>query len=203
LSDFLLSAFPNRTKPVELSWQKFLDSGANPDTSKIKLEKKILINNQIRAEKVRVIDEEGKQIGIFSLEEALKIAKERNLDLILVTEKADPPVCKIADFGKYLYWLKKKAKGTKKVSETKTIRLSFNISLHDIAIKARQAEKFLKEGNKVKVELILRGREKGLSDLGKKKIEEFLGILKSLIEIKTEGEIKKEPKGFTLIVSRK
>jgi len=131
------------------------------------------------------------------------MARERNLDLIQVTEKVEPPVCKIGDFGKYLYWVKKKERGAKKMSQTKTIRLGFNISLHDLQTKANQAEKFLKEGNKVKIELILRGRQKGLSDLGKEKIEQFLQILNNLIPIKAEGELKKEPKGFTLIITKK
>ena len=142
-------------------------------------------------------------MGIFHLEEALRMARERNLDLIQVTEKVEPPVCKIGDFGKYLYWVKKKERGMKKVSETKTIRLGFNISLHDLQTKANQAEKFLKEGNKVKIELILRGRQKGLSDLGKEKIEQFLQILNNLIPIKAERELKKEPRGFTLIITKK
>ena len=167
------------------------------------MEKRILINNQIRTEKLRVIDENGKQLGIFSLEEALRMARERNLDLIQVTEKVEPPVCKIGDFGKYLYWVKKKERGMKKVSETKTIRLGFNISLHDLQTKANQAEKFLRAGNKVKIELILRGRQKGLSDLGKEKIGQFLQILNNLIPIKAEGELKKEPKGLTLIITKK
>jgi translation initiation factor IF-3 len=167
------------------------------------LEKRILVNNQIRAEKVRVIDEEGKQLGIFSFQEALRMAKERNLDLIQVTEKVEPPVCKIGDLGKYLYWLKKKERKAKKISETKTIRLGFNISLHDLQTKANQAEKFLKAGNRVKIELILKGRQKGLSDFGKEKIEQFLQILSSQIPVKTEGELKKEPKGFTLIITKK
>lgn len=167
------------------------------------MEKRISVNNQIRAEKVRVIDEEGKQLGIFSFQEALRMARERNLDLIQVTEKVEPPVCKIGDLGKYLYWLKKKEKGAKKISETKTIRLGFNISLHDLQTKANQTEKFLKAGNKVKIELILKGRQKGLSNLGKEKIEQFLQILSSQIPVKTEGELKKEPKGFTLIITKK
>ena len=150
-----------------------------------------------------MIDENGRQLGIFSLEEALGMAKERNLDLIQVTEKVDPPVCKIGDLGKYLYWLKKKEKRAKKISETKTIRLGFNISLHDIQIKANQAEKFLKEGNKVKIELLLKGRQKGLSDLGKEKINQFLQVLNSLIPIKKEGELKKESKGFTIFVTKR
>lgn len=165
--------------------------------------KKPLVNNQIKAEKVRLIDENGKQVGIVSLEEALQIAKERNLDLVQVTEKVEPPVCKILDYGKYLYWLQKKAKVKGKGSEIKRIRLRFNISLHDLENRARQAEMFLKKGNRVKIEMILRGRERGLSDFAKGKIEQFLEILKNKIPIKSEGELKKEPGGLTMIITKK
>ncbi|MDP2930687.1 MAG: translation initiation factor IF-3, partial [bacterium] len=105
-------------------------------------------NNQIRAPEVRLVDETGKQLGVVSLIEALKLAQERQLDLIQVTEKVVPPVCKLGDYGKYLYWQEKKHKETRirRGGETKGIRLSFGISPHDIEIRANQAEKFLKEG---------------------------------------------------------
>jgi len=164
--------------------------------------KKPLINNQIRAEKVRLIDENGKQIGIVLLEEALRLARERNLDLIQVTEKVEPPVCKIIEYGKYLYWLQKKEKGVKKSSEIKGIRFGFNISLHDLEIKADLAENFLRKGNRVKIEMILRGREKGLSEFAKGKINQFLEILKKRIPIKPEKELKRESRGFTMIISK-
>jgi len=162
--------------------------------------KKPLVNNQIRAKEIRLIDETGKQLGVFNLEEALKIVRERNLDLIQVTEKVEPPVCKIGDYGKYLYWLRKKEKGIKKTTEIKRIRLNFNISLHDLENRARQAETFLKKGNKIKVEMILKKREKALSDFAKEKINQFLEILEKLIPIKIENEIKKDAKGFTMII---
>lgn len=164
------------------------------------MSERVLINNQIRAEKVRVIDEEGKNLGIFSLEEALKIAREKNLDLIQITEKVDPPVCKLMDYGKYLYWLQKKKRGQQKESKVKIIRLGFNISSHDLETKANQVEKFLIKGNKVKIEMLLRGREKGLEIFAKEKILKFIEILKEKIPIKIEGELKKEPKGFTIII---
>ena len=164
-----------------------------------------LVNNQIRAPQVRVIDETGKQLGVISLEEALRMAKERNLDLIQVSEKAEPPVCKIMDYGKYLYWLQKKEKAAKgsKASELKGIRLGFNISLHDLETRAQQAEKFLKKGDKVKVEMVLRGREKAFEDLGKGKINQFLEILEKQIPIKIEVGLKKEPRGLTMIISKR
>ena len=166
--------------------------------------RKPLINNQIRALKVRTIDETGKQLGILNLAEALRLSRERNLDLIQVTEKVEPPVCKIMDLGKYLYSLEKKEKASrlKMVGKIKGIRLGFNISLHDLGIRARQAEKFLRKGNKIRVEMILRGREKSHGELAKEKINQFLEILEKLIPIKIERELKREPRGFTIIIAK-
>lgn len=163
-----------------------------------------MVNNQIRAREVRLIDEEGKQVGILPLEEALRMARERNLDLIQVTEKVEPPVCKIMDYGKYLYQIKKREgqMKSKSAGEVKGIRLGFNISLHDLETRVDQAEKFLRKGKKIKIELILRGREKAHQDFAKKKIEQFLEMLKNKIPIKIERELKKEPKGLTMIITK-
>lgn len=161
---------------------------------------KLLVNNQIRAREVRVIDENGRQIGILPLEKALQLAKEKGLDLIQVTEKVEPPVCKLADYGKYLYWIQKKGRQQKSKSEVKVIRLGFNISLHDLETRVNQAEKFLKQGNKVKIEMLLRGRERGLEEIGKEKFNKFLELLKERVPIKIERELKKEPKGFSMII---
>jgi translation initiation factor IF-3 len=167
------------------------------------LQKKYLVNNQIKAEKVRIIDQEGKNLGIFLLEEALRMARERNLDLVQITEKVDPPVCKLIEYGKFLYWLRKKERKMKKTAEMKTIKIGFNISPHDLEIKIRQAEKFLREGNKVKLEIFLKGRQTQFADLGKEKLEKTIQFLNSLIPIKTEGEIKKVPSGFSAILTKK
>jgi len=164
--------------------------------------KKPFINNQIRARQVRLIDETEKQVGVVSLEEAIQMARERNLDLIQVTEKIDPPVCKIMEYGKYLYSLQKREKGVKKSSEIKGIRLGFNISPHDLEIKANLAENFLKKGNRVKIEMILRGREKGFSELAKEKVKQFAEILGKKIPIKIEKELKREARGFTMIIAK-
>lgn len=143
-------------------------------------------------------------MGIFDLEKAIKIAKERNLDLIQITEKIEPPVCKIMNYGKYLYRQKKKEKAVKpKGGELKGIRLTFGISKHDMETRARQAEKFLKKGDKIRIEMRLRGREKALQNFAKEKINKFLEILNNLIPIKIEGEIKKQPRGLTMIISKK
>jgi translation initiation factor IF-3 len=166
--------------------------------------KKLLVNNQIRARELRLIDEMGEQMGIISLEEALRIARERNLDLIQVTEKVTPAVCRLGDYGKYLYREEKKEKATHKHKggELKGIRLTFNISQHDLETRVRQTEKFLKRGNRVRVELPLRGRQKALQNFAKEKIEKFLEILKGIVPIKIEQELKREPRGFTMIITK-
>lgn len=167
--------------------------------------KKPFINNQIRALKIRVIDETGKQLGILDLRDAIEMAREKNLDLIQVTEKVDPPVCKIMDYGKYLYQEEKKEKEAlkkQKGGEMKGVRLSFGISIHDLETRAHQAEKFLKEGDKIRIEMVLRGREKAHQDFAKDKISQFLDILEKQIPFKVERELKREPRGFTIIISK-
>ena len=136
---------------------------------------------------------------------AIDMAKSRGLDLIQVTEKVEPPICRIGDYGKYLYSLKKKEKKINlknRSGELKEIRIGFNISPHDIEVKAKQAEKFLKDGDKVKVGMILRGREKAMGDFAKKKVQFFLESMEKLIPIKTERELKREPKGFSMIIAK-
>jgi len=166
--------------------------------------KKPLINNQIRAPQVRVVDENGKQLGVMSSQEALQLARERNLDLIQVTEKVEPPVCKLGDYGKYQYLQEKKEKAARKHKggELKGIRLTFNISQHDLETKVRQAEKFLKKGDRIRVELPLRGREKALGNFAKEKMNKFLEILQSTVPVKIERELKREMRGLTMIISK-
>jgi len=167
---------------------------------------KILINNFIRAKEVRVIDETGKQLGIINIFEAIDLAKSKGLDLIQVTEKVNPPICKIADYGKYLYTQQKKERKIRantKESKLKEIQLGFNISPHDIEVRAKQAEKFLSDGDKVKINLPLRGREKAMGDFAKKKMEIFVEKMNTLMETKVEREIKREPRGFSMIISKK
>jgi translation initiation factor IF-3 len=163
-----------------------------------------LVNNQIRAQKIRFIDETGKQMGIIPLTEALEIAKERNLDLIQVTEKVEPPVCKLGDYGKYSYLKEKKEKTThkQKGGELKGIRISFNISSHDMETRIKLAKKFLDQGNRIRIELPLKGREKAHGDFAKEKINKFLENLKESMSIKIEKELKREPRGFTIIISK-
>ncbi len=143
-------------------------------------------------------------MGVVNLEEALQVARERNLDLIQVTEKVEPPVCKLGDYGKYLYREEKKEKAAHKHKggQLKGIRLSFNISQHDLETRVHQAEKFLNKGDTVRVELLLRGREKTLQDVAKGKIDKFLEILRGTTQIKIERELKREFRGLTMIISK-
>ncbi|MEK7664640.1 MAG: translation initiation factor IF-3 [Patescibacteria group bacterium] len=164
---------------------------------------KILINNFIRAKEVRVIDEQQKQLGVMNIFQAIDLAKSKGLDLIQVTEKVEPPVCRIGNYGKYLYSLQKKEKKIKpRGGDLKELRLTYNISPHDMEVRAKQAEKFLKEGDKIKISLVLRGRQKAFGYLAKDKVQFFLNVINGLIPIKTERELKKEPRGFTTIISK-
>ncbi|MFA5086958.1 MAG: translation initiation factor IF-3 [Candidatus Paceibacterota bacterium] len=163
-------------------------------------------NNQIRARDVRLIDETGAQLGLVPLAQALEMAKAKGMDLIQVTEKVEPPVCKIGDYGKYLYSLQKKERKISlgaKGGEVKSIRLTFNISDNDIDTRAIASEKFLKKGDKVKVDLPLRGRQKGLTNVGEQRIQKFLELLGQKIEIKIEKPLKREPKGLSMIIAKK
>lgn len=161
-----------------------------------------MVNNQIRAVKVRVIDESGQQLGIFDLKKALQKAQEKGLDLIQVTDKAQPPVCKIGDYGKFLYQERKKERKrkAKKSGELKNLRLSLKISEHDLNTRIKTAENFLKKGYKVRVEMVLRGREKVLVNFAQEKIVKFLENLQKSIPFKIEREIKKEAGGLRVIL---
>jgi len=166
---------------------------------------KVLINNFIKAKEVRVVDETGAQLGVMNIFPAIDLAKSKGLDLIQVTEKVEPPVCRIGNYGKYLYSLQKKERKIKahtKESKLKEVQLGFNISSHDIEFKAKQSKSFLEDGDKVKVSMVLKGREKAMGDFAKNKIQFFLDTTEKLLPIKIERELKREPKGFTVIISR-
>lgn len=137
------------------------------------------------------------------MEKALQLAENSGLDLIQVTEKVEPPVCKIMDYGKYIYQLGKKEKQEKsKGGELKGIRLSFGISQHDLEVRVHQAEKFLKGGDKVMIEMRLRGREKAMGDFAKEKVNKFLEILQGATPYKIERDLKRDPRGFTMIIAK-
>lgn len=138
------------------------------------------INEDIRVKEVRVITADGEQLGIMSTKDALKKAEEKNLDLVLMAPQANPPVCKIMDYGKYRFDQAKKEKESKKnqrIIETKEIRLSLNIDTHDFDTKANQARKFLATGHKVKVSIRFRGREMAHPQLGEETMKKFADAL--------------------------
>lgn len=124
--------------------------------------KEMQINEEIRDSEIRVVTDDGEVLGVMSADEALKIAEERNLDLVKIAPQAKPPVCKIMDYGKYRFEMikrEKEAKKNQRVIEIKEIRLSLNIDTHDFQTKVNHAKKFLESGNKVKVTIRFRGRE--------------------------------------------
>ena len=154
------------------------------------ISKENLINEEIRDKEVRVIDTDGTMLGVMSIDEALNLAAEKRLDLVNISPNAKPPVCKILDYGKYRYELQKKEKEAKKKQKTmqvKEIRLSTFIEDHDIQVKAKTASKFLQDGDKVKVSLRFRGRERDYKDKG-------MAVMQSFAEIVSEvGVVEKKP----------
>ena len=137
----------------------------------------IRINERIRAREIRVIDDEGKQIGILPPYEALKMARERNLDLVEISPTAQPPVCRIMDYGKFLYQQEKKereAKKHQKVITVKEVKFRINVDDHDYETKKNHVLRFLDEGDKVKATIFFRGREMTRTGLGREILERLI-----------------------------
>lgn len=167
--------------------------------------KKTPINNYIRAKEVRLVGSEGEHFGIVSIEEALKKAQEKELDLVQMTSNVEPPVCKITDFGKYSYEESKKRKKQEKTTkvQVKSIRLGFAISDHDMEVRVKSAEKFLNKGDMVRVIIPLKGRQKALEPVAKEKLEHFLEKISQKLEVKKEKDISREPRGLTITITKK
>lgn len=142
----------------------------------------------IKAQEVRLIDEEGKQIGVLPFKEALKIAKERGYDLVEVAPNATPPVCKIIDYGKYKYQLSKK-QAPKKSSDVKDIKIRPHISDHDLTLKAKHIRRFLDSGDKAKVIMYFRGREIIRPEMGMKVFERLLQLISGKYTIETQPKL--------------
>ena len=152
--------------------------------------KEIEINEAIRDREVRLIDADGTQLGVVSGREALRLAQEKDLDLVKIAPQAQPPVCKILDYGKYRFEQQKRekeAKKNQKVIEIKEIRLSLNIDTNDFNTKVNQAEKFLKAGHKIKVSIRFRGREMAHTNLGHE-------VQKRFAEALPDAQVDKPPK---------
>ncbi len=155
---------------------------------------------------MRVVTADGEYIGVLNKEEALKEAEKRDLDLVEISPNANPPVCKIIDHGKYKYRQQKKEQKKSQKShqpELKTLKLSFSISTHDMEIRAKNAKKFLSRGDRVRVVLPLRGRENALKGKAKEKMRDFVEIVRDTgIAIEVEKDIKKEPRGLTMTLTK-
>lgn len=163
-----------------------------------------MINEQIRDKEIRLIGEDGEQLGIMSSKDALKLAKDANLDLVKIAPTAKPPVCKIIDYGKYRYELarkEKEAKKKQKVTEVKEIRLSPNIDDNDLNTKANMARKFITHGDKVKVTLRFRGREMAHTASSKVILDSFFALLEDIAII--DKPAKLEGRSMIMFLSEK
>ncbi len=152
-----------------------------------------MINEQIRDKEVRVIGEDGEQLGIMSAKEALKLAKEAELDLIKIAPTAKPPVCKIVDYGKYRYEQMRKEKEAKKKQKTidiKEIRFSPNIDTNDLKTKMNQARKFLSKGDKVKVSIRFRGRELAHMEIGTEILNNFAAQMEDIAIVEKPAKVE-------------
>jgi translation initiation factor IF-3 len=160
------------------------------------------LNNKITAPQVRLVDDHGKYLGVFSIDEAFRMAHENELDLIEISPKENPPVVKMMDFGKFLYDQKKKDKDAnkKKKQEIKVLRVSLRVGKHDLEVRKKQAIKFFENGHKVKIEMMLRGREMAHQDLAKKIMEDFAKDFGP--EIKIEQPLSKQGNKFNLLISK-
>lgn len=164
----------------------------------------LFINEQIRDKEVRVISEDGEQLGIMSAKEALKLAEEAELDLVKIAPTAKPPVCKIIDYGKYRYELARKEKEAKKKQKTidiKEVRLSPNIEENDLNTKVNAARKFIEKGDKVKVTLRFRGREMAHMQHSKHVLDDFAEKLEDIAVI--EKAPKLEGRSMQMFLAKK
>jgi len=152
-----------------------------------------MINEQIRDKEVRLIGEEGEQLGVMSSRDAMQLARDAELDLVKIAPTAKPPVCKIIDYGKYKYELTRKdkeAKKKQKVTDVKEIRLSPNIDVNDMNTKASQARKFLTKGDKVKVALRFRGREMAHMGKGRLILDDFYSKLEDIAVVEKPAKLE-------------
>ena len=162
----------------------------------------VRINREIRAREVRVIDPEGKQLGILPLVEALRLAANAELDLVEVSSKSEPPVCRIMDYGKFKYQQSKKAHDAKKkqaVVHIKEVKMRPKTEEHDFQFKVKHIERFLKEGDKIKVTVVFRGRELAFPDHGRNMLNRVQELVKEWGKV--EQNPKFEGRNFVMILT--
>lgn len=165
-----------------------------------------LANEAITAEEVRVIDDAGAYLGVMPKEQALAIARERELDLVEVSPKDVPPVCKVIDYGQFKYQKEKEMKAQKahaKKVDVKGIRLSVKMGQNDFHTRIEQAKGFLEDGDKLKIEIILRGREKEHGDIARNRIQDFITQVEQTYPLFTEQPITRSGGNVSAIVGRK
>ncbi|AKV70160.1 MAG: translation initiation factor IF-3 [Microcystis sp.] len=162
------------------------------------------INERIRFPEIRVIDSDGSQLGIITPAEALRVAEEKELDLVLVSETASPPVCRIMDYGKYKFEQEKKAREAKKKQHTadiKEVKMRYKIDEHDYNVRVNQAQRFLKAGDKVKATITFRGREIQHSNLAEELLARMAKDLEDVAEVQQAP--KKEGRNMMMMLSPK
>ena len=164
-----------------------------------------MINEQIRDREVRVVSADGEQLGVMSSRDAMKLAREAELDLVKIAPKAQPPVCKIIDYGKYKYEQsrrEKEAKKKQKTVEVKEVRMSPNIDANDLNTKVNNAKKFILKGNKVKVTLLFRGREMAHVQQSKHILDDFADMLKDVAQVEKPAKLEGRNMSMVLTVKR-
>ena len=164
-----------------------------------------MINEQIRDREVRVVSADGEQLGVMSSRDAMKLAREAELDLVKIAPKAQPPVCKIIDYGKYKYEQsrrEKEAKKKQKTVEIKEVRMSPNIDANDLNTKVNNAKKFILKGNKVKVTLRFRGREMAHVQQSKHILDDFADMLKDVAQVEKPAKLEGRNMSMVLTVKR-
>lgn len=168
------------------------------------ISKDFTCNEAIRVKEVRLIDADGAQLGVVPTKDAQKIADEKELDLVMISPNANPPVCKVMDLGKYIYEQAKKEKEAKKkqkVTTIKEVRCSLTIEENDIAIKAKNARKFLLDGDKVKITVRFKGREAQLGHIGQRILDNFVSKLEDVCVV--EKPAKHEGRNMTMVLGPK
>lgn len=167
---------------------------------------KYYINKEIRAEKVRVIDENEEHLGVMDTAKAVAIAEERGYDLVEVSPKAEPPTCKLLNFGQFKYEKEREARKNKvqaKATEMKGIRLTPRIGPGDMETRIKNAVKFLEAGNKLKIEMRMRGREKAFQGMARDTIQTFIDKLKESYDLVIEQPIQKAGGQLTAIIGKR
>ena len=171
--------------------------------TKTTIAQQLRLNEQIRSPELVVIDETGANLGVLSREKALELAAERGLDLVELNTAAKPPVARLLDYGKFLYEQQKKEKKKRlgqKGQELKTVRIKIKTSEHDLGTKARQIEKFLEKGHKVRVEIFLRGRERAFKNLARERLTLFVERLGK--DHRVLEPIKDSPRGLATTIAK-